>query len=664
MGQGATDASDAGTARGRVRDEDQTVILPRVDAGKARPDAGKARPDAGKARPDANQARPDADKARLDADKARADAGQKRADAGRALDEEARAEDLAQEFLAQEMLAQDLMGDVPWPDDNAAYAGERPAAELATSLASGLATFPYLGRTIRRRARLWCILGVVGLALGLGLHYVKPPAAKASTQLELTYPPASNAIDEINTEVALVQSRKVAGLAESELGLTENVNKFVASYTVTAPTDRIIMITASAPTPSEATSRADALAKVFLRLQTQQLQTQEQGVITQLTHQINDQYQQISVDDTAIAKASAPAASRSEQALLSRFKGQRGQDEQRLSGLQQALQSFEVSNQLGNALVEKGSTILYPAALLSPSKVKSSAAYGLGGLVAGLLVGICIVIIGALVSDKLRRRDDIARAFSAPVELSVGRPQVRRRPDLGAIRDRHLQRVVAYLDRLIPARASRRAPALVLIPLDAPQTGALAVAALAFARAQRDQKVVVADLLHGAPAARLLGVREPGTHTVDLAGQKLTVIVPEGLGPVGPLAKPGPQGPSAQAGPQVDVAAAYSNADVLLTLAAADPTLSADYLRTWGTGSVVLVTAGSSSASKLHATAEMIRIAGLRILSAVVLGADKTDDSSGAWATAGPDADGEHQENGRVAPVDAFLTAVVQGDRK
>src|SRR5580693_4803635 len=94
MGQGATDASDAGSARGRVRDEDQTVILPRVDAGKARPDAGKARPDAGKAQPDAN-------KARADADKARAEAGQKRAEAGRALDEldeDARAEDLAKEF--------------------------------------------------------------------------------------------------------------------------------------------------------------------------------------------------------------------------------------------------------------------------------------------------------------------------------------------------------------------------------------------------------------------------------------------------------------------------------------------------------------------------------------------------------------------------------------
>ncbi len=501
MGQGATDASDAGSARGRVRDEDQTVILPRVDAGKARPDAGKARPDAGKPHLDA-------DKARADADKARADAGQKRADAVRALDEDARAQELAKEFLAQELLAQDLLTDVPWPDDNSAYAGERPPAELATSLASGLATFPYLGRTIRRRARVWCILAVVGLALGLGLHYVKPPPAKATTSVQLTYPTASNPMDAIATEVALVQSQTVARQAERELGLTENVNKFAASYTATSTTDRIIVITVSAPTSSEAVRRATTLAQVYLQFQSSQLQGQQRGVSAQLTQEIAGYYRKLGADDAAITKAQAARPGSSQQTLLHQLTGQLTQDKQTLSGLQSALQDYVLNNQLGNDQVEFGSEVLDRATLLPPSKVKSSAAYAVGGLAAGLLIGIVIVIIGALVSDKLRRRDDIARALSAPVELSVGRVRARRRSrqrDLAAIRDRHLQRVVTYMDRLIPGRSARRAPALVVIPLDAPQTGALAVAAVAFARAQRDQKVVLADLLDGAPGRALAG---------------------------------------------------------------------------------------------------------------------------------------------------------------
>ncbi len=405
MGQGATDASDAGSARGRVRDEDQTVILPRVDAGKARPDAGKARPDAGKAHPDA-------DKARADADKARADAGQKRADAGRALDEDARAQDLAKEFLAQELLAQDLLADVPWPDDNAAYAGERPPAELATSLASGLATFPYLGRTIRRRFRFWCIAGVVGLILGLGLHYAKPPPAKAVTSVQVADGPASNPMDAVTTEVAQVTSRVVASMAEKKLGLTENVNKFLASYTAVSVTDQIISITVSAPTGPEALSRATALANAYLQFQSDQLQ-----IVSSMGS---------SRSSTSRSRISSGRSARTTRPSAARTQGTLGQ-------LQKALQDFDLSNQVGNAQINAGSRVLDKATLLPPSKFKSSAVYALGGLVAGLVVGICIVIIGAFVSDKLRRRDDIARAFSAPVELSVGR--VRDAPSARAGRD-------------------------------------------------------------------------------------------------------------------------------------------------------------------------------------------------------------------------------------
>lgn len=607
MGQGATDASDAGSARGRVHDEDQTVILPRVDAGQAR----------------------------------------------------------GADARAQELLAQELLADVPWPDDNAAAAGERSAAELASSLAAGLATFPYLGRTIRRRARFWCILGAVGLAAGVGLHYVKPPPFKAVTSVEITDGPASNPIDAITTQVALVQSRAVAKQAEHDLGLTENVSKFLASYTAASVTDRIISITASAPSRTEALNRANKLAEVYLQFQASQLRLQQQGVSQQLNRQIAALYQQIGADKSAIAKARSPLATSSQKASLGQLTGQEKRDATNLNGLDKALQDYELSNQVANAQIVSGSAVLDSAALLPPSKVKSPAVYAVGGLAAGLVAGIGIVIIGALVTDRLRRRDDIARALAAPVQLSVGRVRARRhsRRGLAVIRDRHLQRVVAYLDGLLPERASRRAPALVVIPLDAPRTGARAVAALALARAQRDQKVVVADLADGAPAARLLGVRDHGTHEVDIAGQKLTVIVPAGLAPAGPVSKPGPAEHQTRPAADPDIAAAYSDADLLLTLAVADPAVGADYLRSWGTGSVVLVTAGQNSASKLHATAEMIRLAGLRIVSAVLLGTDRTDDSIGAWVPAGPDTDGGYPENGRVDPVDALLSAVVKADR-
>jgi hypothetical protein len=47
---------------------------------------------------------------------------------------------------------------------------------------------------------------------------------------------------------------------------------------------------------------------------------------------------------------------------------------------------------------------------------------------------------------------------------------------------------------------------------------------------------------------------------------------------------------------------------------------------------VAVVTCGKSNAGEIRATGEMVRIAGLRLGSAVLIGADKNDESLGAWS--------------------------------
>jgi hypothetical protein len=44
---------------------------------------------------------------------------------------------------------------------------------------------------------------------------------------------------------------------------------------------------------------------------------------------------------------------------------------------------------------------------------------------------------------------------------------------------------------------------------------------------------------------------------------------------------------------------------------------------------VVTVTAGQSSAARINAVGEMVRLAGLPLISGVLIGADKTDESLG-----------------------------------
>jgi hypothetical protein len=75
---------------------------------------------------------------------------------------------------------------------------------------------------------------------------------------------------------------------------------------------------------------------------------------------------------------------------------------------------------------------------------------------------------------------------------------------------------------------------------------------------------------------------------------------------------------------------ACSSANLLLTLTALDPSLGGEHLSTWATGAVVMVTAGQSSWAKIHGVGEMVRLAGTTLMSGVLIGADKADESLGA----------------------------------
>ena len=67
-----------------------------------------------------------------------------------------------------------------------------------------------------------------------------------------------------------------------------------------------------------------------------------------------------------------------------------------------------------------GSYVLNAATALPHSHIKGVGLYVVGGLFGGLVIGMGIVIIAALLSRGLRRRDDVAVAMGAPVRLSVG----------------------------------------------------------------------------------------------------------------------------------------------------------------------------------------------------------------------------------------------------
>jgi hypothetical protein len=408
-------------------------------------------------------------------------------------------------------------------------------------------------------------------------------------------------------------------------------------------------------------ARVRVLADEFLRLRADQLQSGQRDTVGAIERRIAAAKQQVAETSKKIAALAPTSASsgvgvvagepavgslsRADQARLTALQAERSREEGVLNGLEQAVQAYQVSNQVAVSREVAGSQVLDAPAPVHRSLVRHALLYAVAGLVAGLLLGVALVIVQALVSGRLRWRDEVARALGAPVHLSVGRLRAARwRPGRGG-RDRDVQRLVAHLRGAVPARAGGTA-ALAVVAVDNAAEVAPSVVALAVSCAREGKQVVLADLAGGAPAARLLQIKRPATGTVRVNearvhGVSLMVAVPSRGSAA--LAGPLPQARAAQPGmpgmpgppepPSEAVAAVYASADLLITLATLDPATGPDHLPTWADSAVVTVTAGQSSETRINAVGEMIRLAGTPLVSAVLTGTDKHDESLGAEAS-------------------------------
>jgi capsular polysaccharide biosynthesis protein len=489
-----------------------------------------------------------------------------------------------------------------WFEDDAT-AIEDPPAESAASLVS----LGFFTAALRRSKWFWRTTAVIGLLLGSALYLKAPHTYQASTTLLLTVGAEAQPGQAILEDQAMAESHTMAGLTLHKLGLQESAGSFLSSYTVTPLTDRVLQITATAPSSTEAVRRASALATEYLAFRADQLRAAQQLQFNAFDQTLTQDKQHVRANND-------------------------------LAALEQQVSGAKATTKLNTAAMIGGSAVLDPASPVAPhSRLKHLLLYAVGGFIIGLILGMGIVVLRALLSDRLRRRDDVAYALGAPVKLSV--PARRASSWLpgrrGQVSDRDMQRIVAYLRDTVPAASSGTA-ALAVVPVDDPQVAAQSVVSLAESCAQQGRRVVVADLCSSAPAAKLLGAKGPGIHTASVDGAHLVAAVPDptDFAPVGPLRPTSLRAQLVDAG---ELAAACASADLLLTLITLDPSVGGEHLATWAPEAVVVVTAGRSSWTKIHAVGEMVRLAGTRLVYAVLAGADKTDESLGV--TPAPEVD-------------------------
>lgn len=321
-------------------------------------------------------------------------------------------------------------------DDFTATEEQQPVGDLT----GGLISLGVITAALKRSKWFWCTTAVVGLLIGCGLYVKYPPSYQASTTVLLTNNPNEDPTEAIQTDQALAQSRTVAARVVQSLGLRQSVGSLVAATTVTPVTDQVVAINVNAPSSEDAVLRANALATAFLQFRNAYLLAQEQQTDTELNQQI----------------------SQAEQNLIS-SKTQKQRDYWTLAvpqTEQYAIGARATAKTTTNSMMS-GSKILDAAIPLAHSRYKKPALYIAEGLVGGLAVGVAIVIVGALTSDRLWRRNDVAEAIGAPVRLSVGSMRVSRRrlklPRQANKQKLDMRRVVAHMRHTIPG-SSRALP--------------------------------------------------------------------------------------------------------------------------------------------------------------------------------------------------------------
>jgi capsular polysaccharide biosynthesis protein len=510
--------------------------------------------------------------------------------------------------------------------DDFAATGNPPA-----DFVPGLVNLGFIKAAIWRSVWFVSLLAAVGLLGGLAYYVKYPKAYQASASLLITLTPYEDNQSASANNQAMADTSSVAALAMHKLGLSQTISSFLNTYTVSSTVSRVLTITASGRSPNQAQLRASAVASAFLAFRGDELRAQHNLAVASLNQQINQARQRVSSLDTQIGQVVSQPVSPAQQSQVGKLRAERTNAENALSSLQQAIAGDQSTTLPTLQAALKNSQVLSVTPIPYPKK-RTLVTYVAIGLIMGLAVGLGIVILRALVSDRLRRRDDVAYTLDAPVKLSVRTLGAHRRlaprPGRAAKRNQDMRRVVAHLHGAVP-RMTQGAQGLAIVAVDNAPVVAQAVTELATSYAGSGTQVVTADLSSGAHLAHLSRVKGPGTHVVSHNGVTFTMAVPErgDLTPTGPL--PPFNSPPGRAQAPDPLVTSDVSADLLLTLATLDPAIGADHLATWASNAVVVVSSGQSSAERIHSVGEMIRLAGMRLDSVVLLGADKSDESLG-----------------------------------
>lgn len=515
-----------------------------------------------------------------------------------------------------------------------------------------LASLQFLIGALRRRWWVCTLMACVGLSLGVGWVLARPPLAQATATLYLTHQDGVDPSEAMATDLNLMHTRTVAARVVSGLQLPLTPEQFQDAITATASTQSLLTVTVAAPTPAEARARVGELTRVYLGFRAAQVSAQAKAQIANQEARINELEHEVGRLAAGYDRLSKGSAAQQAQAI--QLLSTRTQLANKIDSIRQDVDKLRLQN---TSLVAS-SRVLDPPSRVRVAVRRTVALAGFSGLVGGGAAGAGLVLTQAILSDRLRRREEVAAALGVPVRFSVTRlpapwwaaliARVTRRGTRGSVTDPALEVLVDAVCATCrsarpgrdatPARSkgSERASGATRHPATRIAVGtigddrgaALVVGTVAARLADEARTVFVVDL---SDSGRLEGYVDRAIRArEDASGPSSAPVVlrPEGVPSLarGPVAKNGADGALPTGSPE---RRAWSAADVALCLVSIDPAIGVDQLSTWAQEMILVVPAGMASAERLRTTGELVRAAGLKVAYAVLVGADRADQSLG-----------------------------------
>jgi capsular polysaccharide biosynthesis protein len=459
-----------------------------------------------------------------------------------------------------------------------------------------------------KRRRRWVIgCAVAGLVVGLLLSVASSATPRAETKVLLTFPSASDPARAMLTDAQLLETDAVARRVVDALHLPESPAAFTSSYSGLGLSDNLLSISVSAPSSSAAVRRANALAHEYLAYRAEVYQHQSDAIVEGLKKQQETIQGQISELDRQLG-AQADAITSTDPPTANQLATRDG-----LNNRYNQLNDSIAAQTDSIAAVVAGSFVIDQATPIEPSLIKEVGRNALSGLAAGLGIGLALVVLLAVTSNRVWRRDDVAEAMRHSVNLSTGPIRVRRRLANVALRKLiahptpELAKVVSHLRDQLATRAWGDR-SLAVIAVGGLEVAAASVGATATALARDGEDVVVIDASEQniVSGSRLLRERESSSAGGPAGGGIRLVSLADG-----------------RKAPSVDAE------QVVLVLAMLDPAEGAERIRAFAPNAVAIVTAGRSTMTSLRAVSDMLEVAHVELASVVLVGSSGHDESFG-----------------------------------